>query len=318
MVTPRLTIWNSKNFSPASRYEAWSETLNGSYGSWSVDKPKAREFSASLETTHIGSVTMHECICDPCKADRSTWNINQDEDFFAIQLVKDGKEQMCFDGESYVLGPGDVFVWDSTRPMTFDVIERLHKVSLILPLDRLRDWAPINWRSIPKKLSSGSANHILLRSLIRGMAADEFSHARVDENAVAEVLIAALASGLDTNRGEPGAASIRREQLARLRDYIGRNLHDPKLDIKRIAEANRISVRYLHWVFEQSGDSASNFIIAKRLASCRKDLLNPAMHSRSIAEIAYSSGFNNTSHFTRRYRQLYGETPSATRGSQRT
>jgi AraC-like DNA-binding protein len=312
MVRPSLTSWNTKKISSSSRYDAWIDTINQSYGSWTMGKPQGPAFDARLDTANIGNLTIHDCICDPCNADRTGCNIGQDDDFFAIQLVLSGKEHMCFDDQAYVLKEGDIFVWDSTRPMTFDVKERLHKISLVLPLDRLKDWMPNAWQSLPRKLSTDSASNILLRSLITGITGGGFYRNMVNDKAVSEAVIAALASGLDTSEKTRGQ-SIRLEQLARLQDYIRRHLHDSDMDISSIAKANRISVRYLHWVFSESGNTASNYILQQRLEACRKDLLNPIMNARSVAEIAYMAGFSNPAHFSKRYRQFYSESPSESR-----
>jgi AraC-like DNA-binding protein len=312
MVTPSVSTWNTESFLASSRYDAWADTLNGNYGSWDPGKSSTPAFDAHLETVNIGNITLQNCICDPCTADRKAWHINQDTEFFAIQLVLSGKERMCFDGEDYQLNAGDMFIWDSTSPMTFDVIDRLHKISLIMPLDRLRDWLPRTWRSIPRKLPTDSANNILLRSLMTSMVGDDFYRTKVNDTAVSEAAIAMLASGLDQSR-EAKSQSIRQEQLARLKDYIHKHLHDSDLDISQIAKANKISARYLHWVFGESGSTASRYILELRLETCRRDLLNPVMRARSIAAIAYAAGFSNPSHFTRRYRDFYDESPSETR-----
>lgn len=39
--------------------------------------------------------------------------------------------------------------------------------------------------------------------------------------------------------------------LERIRRYIAQHLTDPDLTPTRVAEANRISLRYLHWLFER-------------------------------------------------------------------
>jgi AraC-like DNA-binding protein len=46
-----------------------------------------------------------------------------------------------------------------------------------------------------------------------------------------------------------------------------------------------------------------------RLDRCHQDLLNPACARKSITEVAYSWGFNNSSHFSRCFKRAFGASP---------
>ena len=312
MITPSITNWSTRDIAPSSRYEAWDQALNTSYGSWIASRPKAPDFSALMRSAEIGVLSVHECACDPCSGTRKAWNISQDDDFFAIQLVHGGKEKITFDGKDFRLKSGDIFIWDSTRPMTFDVIERLHKVSLVLPLARLRQWLPNQWQSLSGQLDGNSTHGLLLASLISGINAGTNSKDSVNDSAILEATVAALVSGTSPNES---SFSMKEEQMRRIERFISKNLQDPNLSPTAIADGCKISLRYLHWLFGQSGHTPMKYILEKRLILCRKDLLNPFMDTRSIAEICYSSGFSNAAHFTRRYKEFFSEAPSETRNS---
>ena len=62
---------------------------------------------------------------------------------WSVQLVLSGQENMEIDGVQYSLWPGDIIIWDSTREMKFEVTERLHKISLIATLKRVKEWVPV-------------------------------------------------------------------------------------------------------------------------------------------------------------------------------
>jgi len=46
-----------------------------------------------------------------------------------------------------------------------------------------------------------------------------------------------------------------------------------------------------------------------RLARCHRNLTDPAMRDQSITELAMAAGFNDLSHFSRKYRNRYGCPP---------
>ncbi|MCZ0982276.1 hypothetical protein O1L60_34535 [Streptomyces diastatochromogenes] len=60
--------------------------------------------------------------------------------------------------------------------------------------------------------------------------------------------------------------------MRRVRDHINRNLGDPDLSPERIARAQRISVRYLHRLFEGEGTTVGQLIRQRRLEECGREL----------------------------------------------
>ena len=83
--------------------------------------------------------------------------------------------------------------------------------------------------------------------------------------------------------------------------------------MSQIANVHRISKRYLHWLFRDQSVTVNELIILKRLAGCQKDLSSPVGAHLQIGQIAYAWGFSNISHFSKRYRAHYGESPTETR-----
>ena len=109
---------------------------------------------------------------------------------------------------------------------------------------------------------------------------------------------------------ERGLQAQQRQEIKR---YVERHLSDPSLSIERIALEHRVSKRYLHWLFRDEPMTLNELIIFKRLGRCRDDLRNPESEHLHISQIAYYWGFANTSHFSKRYRACFGESPTETR-----
>ena len=59
--------------------------------------------------------------------------------------------------------------------------------------------------------------------------------------------------------------------------------------------------------------TVNEFIISRRLQGCRKELINLEVAHRQVSQIAYAWGFANLSHFSKRYRAQFGESPTETR-----
>ncbi|MQA36074.1 helix-turn-helix domain-containing protein, partial [Modestobacter roseus] len=98
--------------------------------------------------------------------------------------------------------------------------------------------------------------------------------------------------------------------LTRVRAYVARHLTDPALTPSSIAAAHAVSERRLYQAFADAGVSLEQEVIGRRLEAARAALVSPAGRRRSIAATAHGVGFTDASHFTRRFRQAYGVTPS--------
>ena len=107
-----------------------------------------------------------------------------------------------------------------------------------------------------------------------------------------------------------------RALLASIRPLlVPTRLEDP-LELRAICVASDLSPRHLQRLcLEQLGETPSDFYRALRLKHARNLLLHG---SESILEVATACGFVSASHFSRRYRQLFGTTPSDDRRRQRT
>jgi AraC-like DNA-binding protein len=99
----------------------------------------------------------------------------------------------------------------------------------------------------------------------------------------------------------------------RICTYILDNLTDSKLSPQAIAEANGVSISYLHKLFSSSGTSVNRWIIEKRLDRSMEKLTDPFAQTMSITEIAYAHGFSNSAHFSTRFQKRFGLAPREAR-----
>ncbi|WP_328467818.1 helix-turn-helix domain-containing protein [Actinoplanes sp. NBC_00393] len=98
--------------------------------------------------------------------------------------------------------------------------------------------------------------------------------------------------------------------LTRIRLYVRQHLTDPGLTPAQIAAAHNISLRHLYQICARADLSLEQWIIAERLQGARQELVRRASAHRSIAAIARGWGFRDPTHFTRRFKDRYGVSPS--------
>jgi len=111
---------------------------------------------------------------------------------------------------------------------------------------------------------------------------------------------------------EDGHASSKMSR-ARIIRYIEDNLHDPDLSPVRIGQALGCSTRTLHRLFDgcSRSESLNQYLWRRRLERSASELLKvTSTHRRpTVTEVAFSFGFSSSAHFSRRFKQFFGETP---------
>ena len=80
-----------------------------------------------------------------------------------------------------------------------------------------------------------------------------------------------------------------------------------------ISDELDISVRYLHWLFKQTDETVTQFLTRKRIELSQLLLVSSSKSAFNITEIAFMCGFNDSTHFSRRFKQQVGISPSAFR-----
>jgi AraC family transcriptional regulator, positive regulator of tynA and feaB len=97
--------------------------------------------------------------------------------------------------------------------------------------------------------------------------------------------------------------------LLTIRAAVEARLPDANLDVKTVAEAAGVSVRYANALLAQENTSLRRLIQTRRLMRCQKALEDPSQSRRTLSEIAYSWGFSDMTHFGRVFRKAHGMLP---------
>jgi AraC-like DNA-binding protein len=102
-------------------------------------------------------------------------------------------------------------------------------------------------------------------------------------------------------------------RVARLEAMKADLTRDASLSIDEIARRQGVTPRYVQMLFEEQGTTFGEFVTERRLDVARSMLRSPRYAGWSIAGIAFEAGFQDLSHFNRRFRRRFGVTPSGFR-----
>lgn len=197
--------------------------------------------------------------------------------------------------------PGDVVLIDSEAPCSVIHPDGARIVRWSLPASAL---APFLCAPRRTRVHRFAADEGLTAVLAQNM--DTLARGNLQLDAQAESALVAHLCGLAgvalTRALRPGLQPrdhLRTLQRQRILNYLQANLHDPRLSARRAACALGISTRWLHALLQGSGTGFADLVAGQRLDQCMALLRDPAWNHASIAEIAFSTGFNDLSTFPR-------------------
>jgi AraC-like DNA-binding protein len=104
-------------------------------------------------------------------------------------------------------------------------------------------------------------------------------------------------------------SSLASAHRIRIVNYIEAHLGDPDLTPMRVAQACKMTPRYLHHLFSQESETVARYILRRRLEECSRALAGVSQRGRTVTAIAFDYGFNSPTHFGRVFRARYGVTP---------
>ena len=106
---------------------------------------------------------------------------------------------------------------------------------------------------------------------------------------------------------------VRVARLQAVKSDICGNLGDCGLSVAAVAARQGVTSRYIHKLFESEGATFSEYVLDRRLCAAHRLLRNRRLVDRSIASVAFDSGFADLSYFNRTFRRRYNSTPTEVR-----
>lgn len=229
-----------------------------------------------------------------------------------LALVLDGEMTVRHGTTELTATDGDMIygLGKTVAQLAFANDHRLMLVRLPREMVQHRLRVPLP-ETIARLGAEGGASRLLggmLRAVADTLAETTTDRLRPVELGLPEFLLAGLLDNAPP-RALGGAAGMRAALLERIFQTIEMRLADPDLNLQQVAGEHGISPRYLQKLFESIDESFSHFVKLRRLERCRLDLRSPLHVQKSISDILFHWGFNDSASFSRAFREQYGLSP---------
>ena len=297
------------------RLAYWTDMICNVYVQLGCDPVReggAGQFEGSIRQHTLPSLDVSVVKSGPQKVMRTPGHISRSgDDYFLVSIQARGHGVVRQDGRDAVLAAGDFALYDSTRPYELLFDDTFEQIVLKLPGERLRSELH-DTEALTATTVSGreGAGHLLL-GMIRTLREDIDTLQPASALAVANGVQSILVAGLQTLPAarSPGLSSLTAYHLARVKRRIDDQLADPSLSVGSLAAELGVSASHIHRIFKSEPLTPSQYIWERRLEACSRDLLEPRMAGRPVADIAYGRGFNDAAHFSRAFRERFGCSP---------
>lgn len=250
-----------------------------------------------------------------------SWSIDfrEQPQTYWLAIILDGSATMRDAQQEIRLGDGEMICGKGDSPVHLSFAGDNRSLIVQVPHSELsmRLKTPIG--GAPRKIATDTGTARVFAGMLRSLA-DTISdittdQARPIELAFPEFLVTSLLDNAPA-KALGGAAGMRAALLERIFQTIEIRLSDPDLNYQQVAAEHGISPRYLQKLFESISDSFGHYVKVRRLERCRLDLRSPLHVQKSISDILFEWGFNDSASFSRAFREQYGISPREYRKAQ--
>ncbi len=229
-----------------------------------------------------------------------------DGPFISVMVQSKGSIIASQAGQACLLNEGDLCVIDEAKSFRLVGEEPTAVLFLRLPRAAVLSRFPQFERIIANTLPADEPGTKLLGETLLRLASEVGPLQDQQRSAVMNAIIQLLGVAGPFS-ALPTSVDWR---VRRALDFIEQNLSVAGLTAEAVAQDQRISRRRLDQLMHDAfGRSIASHLWSRRLEQAAADLRDPHRSDLSIAQIAFTNGFEDAAHFTRAFKRRFSVTP---------
>jgi len=295
------------------RFAYWREVLSQQFFHLRPERAGCSEFCAAVEAHTIGDLPLSIVTAAGQRIRRTRSEIARSPvPYYFANVHVGGTCSIRRRGEEIALSRGDTFIVDALHEFELDCEQRARTLVIRLPKEAI-DARVARPDLVPGAVLPGSQS---VARLLAGYLANGFEtadhHSPNSAAMFAEHSVELVSHALmESWAHKPAPTSAWREALfVRACRTIRVRCGNPKLAPDQIARALGITTRLLQRIFAERGETIMRRLFHERVTIAAKLLAAPEAAHRSVTDIAYSCGFNDSAHFSRVFSAHTGMPPS--------
>lgn len=306
---------STEDLPPRSRHEWLREVIGREYARVDIIPPAGGPLFNEMFITQWRDLQLSTVRSNAIELNRLKQDalVSGQDAYFAVVLLS-GEYSLEQNGREAFLRPGDMALYDATRPHRVRCPQPFSKLIVSIPRTLLNARIAGVEHCTALRIPGRDGIGVIASSFVRSTSSQTATLSAREFSALSEPCLDLLALAIASvhPRGTQ-APRTRSSSMVRVKDFVERRLTDPALDATTIAAAVGLSSRYINGLFEAEGTSLMRYVWSRRLECCRRAMLAPTQEFRKLADIALRWGFRDVAHFSRAFKLRFGCSPRAYR-----
>lgn len=303
--------YSTNSVIPARRSRYWDEIVGDAFPGGAVqafqDDFHAELWSWSLKDVGLMRARSNRSLVSRWKQQQPS---GTDTGRMMIHIQNGGMSETKQGNTSMLTPPGGIAICDALQPYDVSISNNNDLLVLELPTQSLLGRGPVS--ASCRNIASTNPAASILRKYALSVCNEYQATMDVKDIAIhSEILLSLVALVLS----KPDDALTRQAATGadELIAWVEDHLFEPGLNTSVIAGVHGCSERTIQMIFAQRGTTPRDYIVGRRLERSREMLADPAHSERTITEIAFAVGFNDSGYFSRAFRRYFKTTPRIAR-----
>jgi len=310
---PTAIHLSTEDISPWHRHEWLKEIIGREYAHVDITPPRHVPLLNEMDIytwKHLRLSCIRSNAIKLKRLPQEPLHTGQDA-YFGVVLLS-GEYMLEQAGREVFLSPGDMTIYDATRPHRITCPGSFSKLIVSIPRELMRQKLAGVEHCIAMKIPGSKGIGAVAADFMRASASQATGMSQMAFDALSDNALDLFTLALQEVRPPTSQLSRSRSlSLYNIKSCVEKHLAHPQLDSQMIAQATGLSSRYINELLAAEHTSLMRHVWERRLEKTHQDVLGARQTGLAVSDIAMKWGFNDLSHFSRAFKRKFGVSPRA-------
>ncbi|WP_166434180.1 AraC family transcriptional regulator [Vibrio viridaestus] len=296
-------ICNTSTIEANERLDYWHSSVCQTYASVDIQSC-IRDYQGTISKKQFDELTITASTGDKINFQRTKSKICTDiREEIQVSLLLKGDVSIESNGVVTKATPGDILIYDSTRPFELRM-EQFSTLTTLIPKSLLAIDELGGVLFEKSQLVTSIISKVLLE-----ISYSDLDCPTISQNSITSNFVNLIESNLKGHSSCDSKGIRIDSQVDRIKQYLESQLSNPDVTIESVANSMSMSPRTLYRIFSKEGETVMGWLWKKRLSEAHREISTGRFKRVGVAALEY--GFSDFSHFSRAFKKQYGYTPTS-------